>query len=102
MKRAAHWCACSGFVVNAEPSGARSLVAYHDDFELVLDLEPGDQLDHAGVGFRLGEHEAAKLSRTERSLLVEDDPPQVFLQRQPSLFIGVKGQVMPIFHLGQV
>ena len=64
------------------------------------DFELSDQLDHLGVGFRLREHEAPKLSPGERSLLVENHPVQILLQRELPLLVGVEGQVMPILHLG--
>ena len=77
-------------------------VADHGDFQPVPDLELSDQLDHFGVRFRLREHESPELSPCERSLLVENRPAQVFLQRELALLVGVEGQVMPILHLRPV
>jgi hypothetical protein len=37
-------------------------------------LELSDQLNHLGARFRLREHEAPKLSPSERSLLAKDRP----------------------------
>jgi hypothetical protein len=60
------------------------------------------ELDHLGVRFRLREHEAAKLSPGERSLLVKDHLTQIFFHRQLSFLVRVEGQVIPILHLGQL
>ena len=79
-----------------------SLVVYRCDPQSVLRLEIADQLDHLRIRLRLREHEFPELITRERALLVEDRPAQVFLQRQFAHFVGIKGQVMPVFHLVQV
>jgi hypothetical protein len=72
------------------------------DLQPVPDLELCDELDHLGVRFRLREHEAAKLSPGERSVLVKDHLTQIFFHRQLSFLVRVEGQVMPILHLGHL
>jgi hypothetical protein len=77
-------------------------VVDHGDPQAVLRLEIADQLDHLRMRLRLREHEFPELVPRERSLLVEDRPAQVFLQREFAHFVGIKGQVMPVFHLLQI
>ena len=77
-------------------------VVDHGDPQFVLRLEIADQLDHLRIRLRLREHEFPELIPCERSLLVENRPAQVFLQREFAHFVGIKGQVMPVFHLLQI
>jgi hypothetical protein len=72
-----------------------ALVAHHGDLQSVLCLEPADQLDHPGVGFRLRKHETPKLSAGERSLFAKHHQRQIFFQRETPLLIGFKGQPIP-------
>ena len=74
-------------------------VADHGDLQTVPDLESRDQIDHLGVRFRLREHEAPKLIPCEGSLLVEDHPTQVFLERKLPLFMSFEDEAVPLFHL---
>ena len=76
------------------------LVANHDEFQAVPDLEAGDQLDHSRARFRLREHEPTKLRTGERSLPVEHHPVQVIIQRELAFLISGEVQPMPVLHLG--
>jgi hypothetical protein len=71
-------------------------------FKPCLRLELCDQIDHLEVWLGLGEHEGSELSPGERSILVEDHSTQVLIERELPLFVCIEGQVVPIFHLGQV
>ena len=44
-------------------------IADHGDFQPMPGLQPSDQLDHLGIGFRLCEHEMPELSPGEWPLL---------------------------------
>ncbi len=73
-------------------------VADHGDLQAVPDFELCDQIDHLGVRFRLGEHEAPKLIPGKGSLLVENHPPQIFLECKLPLFMSFEDQTVPLFH----
>ena len=47
-------------------------------------------------------HEVPELLPRERSLLVEHRQAEVFLEGELSLLVGLEGQVMALFHLGQL
>jgi hypothetical protein len=46
----------------------------------------------------LREHEEPELRAGERSLLVEDDPIQIFFEGNSSFLVDRKARALPIFH----